>query len=65
MPFALALKTNTGEKSVMVDGDLAELDRTIELMQLHIDFLRDCVKTVDNLQFAVKNRVMLMEYLVK
>lgn len=60
-----SLKTNTGEKSVLVDGDLAEIDRTIELMQLHIDFLRDCVKTVDNLQYAVRNRVMLMEYLVK
>lgn len=60
-----SLKTNTGEKQVLVDGDLAEMEKTVELMQLHIDFLRDCVKTLDNLQYAVRNRVMLMEYLVK
>lgn len=59
------LKTNTGEKNVLVDGDLAEVDRTIELMQLHIEFLRECIKTIDNIGYAIKNRVMLMEYLVK
>lgn len=60
-----SLKTNTGEKTVLTDGDLSENDRSIEMLQAHIEFLRDCVKTLDNLQFAVKNRVMLMEYLTK
>lgn len=60
-----SLKTNTSEKTVLTDGDLSEVDRTIEMLQSHIEFLRDCVKTVDNLQFAVRNRVQLMEYMVK
>lgn len=59
------LKTNTGEKNVLVDGDLSENERCVELLQTHIEFLRDSVKTIDNLQYAVRNRVMLMEYLTK
>lgn len=60
-----SLKTNNTEKNIMIDSDVAELDRGIEMLQSHIDYLRDCVKTIDNLQYAVKNRIMLMEYLTK
>lgn len=60
-----SLKTNNTEKGIMIDADVAELDRAVEMLQSHIDYLRDCVKTIDNLQYAVKNRIMLMEYLTK
>lgn len=57
------VKLNTGEKNVCVAGDISEMERNIELLQMHIEFLRECIKTIDNLNFGVKNKLALMEYL--
>jgi len=59
------IKTNMGEKGILIDGHLAENERTMEIIESHIQFLRDTVKNLESLGFAIKNMVELMNYLGK
>ena len=59
------VKTNLGEKSILIDGHLAENERNIELIDSYIDFLRDTTKNLETLQYSVKNMIELMNYLGK
>jgi hypothetical protein len=57
------VKTNLGEKGILIDGHLAENDRCIELIESYIEFLRDTVKNLESLGFSIKNMIELMNYL--
>jgi hypothetical protein len=57
------MKTNTSEKTKMVDRDLAEAERRNELLEVHIDFLRECRVSCDQIGYAVKNLVSILTYL--
>jgi hypothetical protein len=57
------IKTNLGEKGILIDGHLAENDRSLEVIESHIQFMRDTVKNLESLGFAVKNMIELMNYL--
>ena len=57
------VKTNLGEKGILIDGHLAENDRTIELIESYIEFLRDTVKNLESLGFSIKNMIELLNYL--
>jgi len=59
------IKTNMGEKGILIDGHLAENERSMEIIESHIQFLRDTVKNLESLGFAIKNMVELMQYLGK
>lgn len=57
------IKVNTGEKTKLVDRDLAEAKRRSELLEVHIDFLRECRYSCDQVGYAVKNFTELMKYI--
>lgn len=57
------IKTNMGEKNILIDAHLRESDRTIELIDAYIEFLRDTVKNLESLQYSIKNMIELMNYL--
>jgi hypothetical protein len=57
------IKTNLGEKGILIDGHLAENDRCIELIESYIEFLRDTVRNLESLGFSIKNMIELMNYL--
>jgi hypothetical protein len=57
------VKTNLGEKSILIDGHLAENDRTMELIESYIDFLRDSIKNLEGFSYSIKNMIELMNYL--
>ena len=57
------IKTNLGEKSILIDGHLAESDRNVELIESYIEFLRDTIKNLESFQYSVKNMIELMNYL--
>lgn len=59
------IKTNLGEKSILIDGHLSENDRTLELIESYIDFLRDTVKNLETFGYSIKNMIELMNYLGK
>jgi hypothetical protein len=57
------VKTNLGEKGILIDGHLAENDRSLELIESYIEFLRDTVKNLESLSYSIKNMIELMNYL--
>jgi len=61
--IGFGIKTNLGEKSILIDGHLAENDRCIELMESYIQYLRDSVKNLEAFGFSIKNMIELMNFL--
>ena len=59
------LKTNMGEKSILIDGHISENDRNIQLIENYVDFLRSCSKNLESLGYTIKNIIELMNYLGK
>lgn len=59
------IKTNLGEKGILIDGHIAENDRTIEIIDSYIEFLRDSTKNLETLGYSIKNMIELMNYLGK
>jgi hypothetical protein len=57
------IKTNLGEKGILIDGHLAENDRSLELIESYIEFLRDTTKNLESLSDSIKNMIELMNYL--
>jgi hypothetical protein len=57
------IKTNMGEKAILIDAHLAENDRCIELIESYITFLRDTVKNLEAFGFTIKNMIELLNYL--
>jgi hypothetical protein len=57
------LKTTNGEKVQMMDRDLREVKRGLELIELHIEFLRDTRASCDNIGYAMKNRTTMLQYI--
>ena len=57
------VKTNMGEKAILIDAHIAENDRCIELIESYITFLRDTVKNLESFGYSIKNMIELMNYL--
>ena len=57
------IKTASSEKTKMVDRDLAEAKRRTELLEVHIDFLRECRYSCDQIGYAIKNLTEIYKYL--
>jgi hypothetical protein len=57
------VKTNMGEKTILIDAHIAENDRCIELIESYITFLRDTVKNLEAFGYSIKNMIELMNYL--
>lgn len=53
------------ESTILVDAHIAEMQRSIELIETHIEFLRTTAKNLDSLGYAIKNMVEFYNYLVK
>lgn len=60
-----AVKTNLGEKGILIDGHLSENDRTMELIESYIDYLRDTSQNLDKLGYSIKNMIELLKYIGK
>lgn len=59
------VKTNLGEKGILIDAHLAENDRCLELIESYIEFLRDTVRNLESLSYSIKNMIELLNYLGK
>ena len=57
------VKTNMGEKAILIDAHISENDRCIELIESYITFLRDTVKNLEAFGYSIKNMIELMNYL--
>lgn len=60
---SFGIKTNMGEKTLLIEAHVAEEQRNIELIENYIEFLRQTNKNLESLQFTVKNIIELFNYL--
>ena len=59
------VKTNMGEKTILIEAHLSELLRSTELIENYIEYLRTCNKTLESIGFVIKNTIELHNYLGK
>jgi hypothetical protein len=57
------VKTNLGEKSILIDAHLRENERTLEIIESYVEFLRDTAKNLESLGYSIKNMIELLNYL--
>lgn len=57
------LKTNLGEKKLLIDGHLRENDRYCNLLEIHVGYLRETLNTLESWGYAIKNIIQLIEFL--
>ena len=55
-----ARKLSAVDKKVYLAGDYASLNRQIKLISRQILYLEETVKTLDNLGFAIKNKIEIV-----
>lgn len=53
------VKLTSGEKHQFIKADLSALKCQIDMLQSHIDYYQECIRTLDNLAFAIRNRIRL------
>jgi len=53
------IKLSSGEKVAFIKADLSHLRTQMEMLQSHMDYYQECVKSLDNLAFAIRNRISL------
>ena len=53
------VKLSNAEKNQFIKADLSELKIQLNLLESHIDYYHECVRTLDNMAFAVRNRISL------
>jgi hypothetical protein len=51
------------EKTALIDGDLSEIKRKIDVVDNQMSFLNETVKTVDHFLYGVKSRISLEEFM--
>lgn len=57
------IKSSDGLKKSFVDRDMSQRKRNIELLENHIEFLRECRYSCDQIQYSVKNIVGIAQYI--
>ena len=53
------MKLTNGEKHQFIKADLSELRTQISMLESNIDYYQECIKTLDNMAFAIRNRIRL------
>jgi len=56
-----AVKTSGGEKSKLIESDLSLYQYRLDMFDVHVDFLRETQRNIDNVNFAVKNKITLFQ----
>lgn len=54
-------KTSGGEKAKLIESDLSLYQHRLDIFDVHVNFLRESQRDVDNLNFAIKNKITLYQ----
>lgn len=54
------LKLTGAEKQLFIKSDCSELKLQIKMINVQIDFFEESVKTLDNLGFAIRNKIEIV-----
>jgi hypothetical protein len=59
--FGYQIKTNSGEKVKLIEADIASYQYRLDIFDIHVNFLRETQKDIDNINFAIKNKITLYQ----
>jgi hypothetical protein len=51
------------EKTALIDGDLSDIKRKIDVVDNHMSFMNETVKTVDHFLYGIKSRIQLETFM--
>ena len=54
------IKLSSSEKSSFVSADLNALKQQINMVRIQITYFEECIKTLDNFGFAVRNKLEII-----
>lgn len=57
------VRYGANEKTALIDGDLSDIKRKIDVVDNHMSFMNETVKTVDHFLYGVKSRISLEEFM--
>lgn len=52
-------KITSGQKEMIISGDLSDYEHTLDILTQSIDYFRECIKTIDQYMYSIKNRLDL------
>lgn len=52
-------KISGAQKDMIMSGDFADYEHTEEILKQMVNFLQECVKTIDQYMYSIKNRLEL------
>jgi hypothetical protein len=52
-------KISGGQKDMIISGDLSDYEHTLDILGQTVDYLRECIKTIDQYMYSIKNRIEL------
>jgi hypothetical protein len=56
------LRMDKEPKELHIYVDIADINERKELLQNHLDYMKETVKTIDTISFGIKHRIQLEEY---
>lgn len=62
-PLAGHSKLSGTNKDMVISADLSDYEYTYEILSQMVDYLRECIKTIDQTLYAIKNRLELFNLL--
>jgi len=54
------LKTNSTEKNILINSDLCDFIQKLKMYENHVGYLRECVKTLDQMMWAIKYKIEIL-----
>lgn len=54
-------KTNSGDKSKLIEADLSLYQYKMDIIETHINFLIESKKTIDNINYAAKGKIEILK----
>ena len=54
-----------GEMDIAISGDIALAEQTVELLDIHMEFLRECRISMDKLGYSVTNRLEIFKLITQ
>jgi len=55
------IKLSSSEKTQFAQTDLKSYKLQVKLIETQIQYFQECIKTLDNLGFAIKNRITIVQ----
>lgn len=57
------IKTNASEKSKLIEADISTYTHKVNVYEIHVEYLKETKKNLDNIRWAIKNKLELYNQL--